>query len=169
MGLSTVAGDADLVTDNIKSGVTIFAVSGKSSVVDTAREIAAASDLRLGKTAYVNGSRVTGNLAGGVPCTCPGGSSPLGRWCDNGDGTVTDTTNGLVWLKNASWGGYKPWVNSTTWDDVHTRVGILISGMGDLTDGSVAGDWRLPTKEEFVTMTTGTEYIRSGSMSLVSG
>ena len=42
-------------------------------------------------------------------CTCTG--TMFGkRWCDNGDGTVTDLTTCLVWLKKADWGGQKVWV-----------------------------------------------------------
>ena len=53
---------AKLVTGNIKAGVTVLGVSGKSSVVDTADATAAAGTIVSGKTAYVNGSKVTGSL-----------------------------------------------------------------------------------------------------------
>ena len=39
------------------------------------------------------------------PVRCEGTLSTGGRWCDQGDGTVKDMTNGLVWLKKADWGG----------------------------------------------------------------
>lgn len=51
-----------LISENIKSGVTILGVSGKSSVVDTADGTATAGTIVSGKTAYVNGIRVTGSL-----------------------------------------------------------------------------------------------------------
>ena len=75
-------------------------------------------------------------------------------------------TTGLVWLKDAGWGGMKPWANCSTWDDAHTRAGILYAGMtgAGLSDGSVEGDWRLPTKSELVGITVGDEYIRSSKM-----
>ena len=107
---------------------------------------------------------------------CKGTRSAGGRWCDNGDGTVTDLTTCLVWLKYADWGGLKPWRNDATsgetrYDDAHQRAGLLASGetistSGEtvyLTDGSVVGDWRLPTKTELVGITIGDEYIRSGT------
>uniref|UniRef100_UPI003FF09EF0 hypothetical protein n=1 Tax=Megasphaera elsdenii TaxID=907 RepID=UPI003FF09EF0 len=53
---------AKLVSGNIKAGVTILGVSGKSSVVDTGDATAAAGTLISGKTAYVNGTKVTGSL-----------------------------------------------------------------------------------------------------------
>lgn len=58
--LTTV--DANLVTDNIKAGVTILGVAGKTSVVDTADADATDGDIALGKIAYVNGVRIVGTL-----------------------------------------------------------------------------------------------------------
>ncbi|MBI5589699.1 MAG: DUF1566 domain-containing protein [Deltaproteobacteria bacterium] len=135
--------DANLTSANIKAGTAIFGVMG--------------------------------NLAGGVSCTCPGGSSPLGRWCDNNNGTVTDTTTGLVWLKDAGWGGQKSWRASdgsdNPYDDAHTRAGFLFNGTAGLTDGSVEGDWRLPTKTELITLTStaGIEPISVGSPQMFTG
>lgn len=51
-----------LISANIKSGVTIMGVSGKSSVVETGDATAAAGTIVAGKTAYVNGAKVTGSL-----------------------------------------------------------------------------------------------------------
>lgn len=58
--LATV--DADLVTGNIKSGVTILGVAGKTEVVDTTEAVnaAAEADIAVGKFAWVNGVRITG-------------------------------------------------------------------------------------------------------------
>ena len=55
--------DANLVSGNIKSGVTIFGVSGSSSVVDTtiASGGAAAANILDGYKAYVNGSLIEGS------------------------------------------------------------------------------------------------------------
>ena len=62
-GSGSVSGDANLITANIKSGVTIFGVAGMSSVVETSAGTAAAGDLLSGKTAYVNGTAITGTMA----------------------------------------------------------------------------------------------------------
>ena len=90
------------------------------------------------------------------------------RWCNNYDGTVTDLTTGLVWLQIATWGGDKPWRNSSTdcdppdytcYDDAHTRAGLLQDGTAGagLSDGSVRGEWRLPTREELNHAFSGTD------------
>jgi hypothetical protein len=101
---------------------------------------------------------------------CEGNLSSGGRWCDNADGTVTDMTTGLVWLKDAGWGGTKrlrceasyAWC-SDDWDDAHARAGLLKDGMAGagLSDGSEEGDWRLPTKSELVGIVQGDEAVSS--------
>ena len=60
---SKTLSDASLVSGNIKSGATIFGVSGSSNVVDTtiASGGAAAANVMSGYSAYVNGSLVEGS------------------------------------------------------------------------------------------------------------
>lgn len=53
---------AKFVSDNIKSGITLLGVSGSSSVVETNDGNAGAGDMLSGKTAYVNGNKITGNI-----------------------------------------------------------------------------------------------------------
>lgn len=102
--------------------------------------------------------------------TCEGTLSTLGRWCDTGDGTVKDMTTGLVWLKDAGWGGAFKWADpgptSQYWQDANWRVGYLQDGRSGsgLSDSSVRGMWRLPTKSELAGMTQGTEAVRSWDM-----
>ena len=55
--------DPDLATGNIRGGTTIFGVTGRTEVVDTTSGDAAASDLLLGKKAWVDGVEVMGNIA----------------------------------------------------------------------------------------------------------
>ena len=105
--------------------------------------------------------------------TCEGSLTGT-RWCDQGNGTVKDMTTGLVWLKDANWGGWKSWRqsgDSTQNDDAHTRAGILYAGASGagLSDGSVVGDWRLPTKTELFNLAHGTEAVRSGNMRAFTG
>lgn len=111
----------------------------------------------------------------GTACTqCTGTLSAGGRWCDNDDGTVTDMTTGLVWLKNASWGEGKLWREEGDYlnnDDAHTRAGILKAGSAgaNLSDDSVEGDWRLPTKTELYALANGTEPVRYDTPRVFTG
>jgi len=70
-------------------------------------------------------------------------NAPAARFTDNGDGTVTDERTGLLWLKNANCFSYQIWSTATS------SAAGLNNGECGLTDLSVEGDWRLPTKEEF--------------------
>jgi hypothetical protein len=67
---------------------------------------------------------------------------PNPRFTDNGDGTVTDNLTALIWLKDANCFGVKNWI--TALNDCNT----LASGSCGLSDGSLAGDWRLPSIRE---------------------
>jgi hypothetical protein len=79
-----------------------------------------------------------------------------GRYEDNVDGTVTDCRTGMIWLKNAECidtangivnpNGYLTWYDAMKW------VAGLGHGLCGLSDGSTAGDWRLPTKTEWMAM-----------------
>ncbi|TGO02601.1 hypothetical protein PN36_22205 [Candidatus Thiomargarita nelsonii] len=75
---------------------------------------------------------------------------PLQRYTDNGDGSVTDNQTGLIWLKNVNGFG------SQDWETAMECARNLAHGQCGLSDGSKAGDWRLPTKDEWEAM-VGTE------------
>ena len=75
-----------------------------------------------------------GSLQMGVPLT-------FERWIDNGNGTITDTVTGLLWMKKAD-------CIDTDWADAITAVNALASGQCGLTDNSKAGDWRMPNRNE---------------------
>lgn len=62
----------------------------------------------------------------------------VARFIDNQNGTVTDTQKNLVLLKNAQCYGQGNW--QATMD----QASFLADGACGLSDGSVAGDWRLP-------------------------
>jgi len=89
---------------------------------------------RTGQTVrYATGD--DGDLRSGV-------AWPAIRFTDNQDGTVTDHLTGLVWLKDA--GTFAP----ATFPAALAEVNQLASGAGGLSDGSKAGDWRLPNLHE---------------------
>lgn len=66
------------------------------------------------------------------------------RFVDCGNGTVTDTALGLIWLKDADCFGF-----GHNWAEGNTLAATLADGQCGLTDNSALGDWRLPTKEEW--------------------
>jgi uncharacterized protein (TIGR02145 family) len=80
------------------------------------------------------------------------------RYVDNLDGTMTDCRSNLIWLKNA---GCTDASNSVAphlpegyliWNDAMKWVKGLQDGICGLTDGSSPGDWRLPSKTEWMAM-----------------
>lgn len=54
-------------SQNIKSGINILGVQGSSKVLDTTDSNAVANDIVTGKTAFVNGEKITGTYAGIIP------------------------------------------------------------------------------------------------------
>lgn len=61
---------------------------------------------------------------------------------DNNNGTITDTSTRLVWLKNANCFGKQDWQTA-----MNSAAGLSFGACG-LRDQSTAGQWRLPKKEE---------------------
>jgi hypothetical protein len=79
-----------------------------------------------------------------------------GRFVDNNNGTVTDKLTGLIWLKDGNcapfFSGDASPGNSRSWTAAMDSANQLASGYCGLTDGSVAGDWRLPNVNELFSL-----------------
>ncbi|HEV2401190.1 MAG TPA: DUF1566 domain-containing protein [Candidatus Sulfotelmatobacter sp.] len=75
-----------------------------------------------------------GSVQAGVPQIYP-------RFIDNHDGTIVDTMTGLVWLKQAD-------CIHATWADALMVISSLGAGQCGLNDGSTAGQWRMPNRNE---------------------
>jgi hypothetical protein len=78
---------------------------------------------------------------------------PNPRFTDNLDGTITDNLTELIWLKDANCtetvgGVEKDSFGLLNWSDALTWCNNMASGSCGLTDGSEAGDWRLPNIRE---------------------
>jgi hypothetical protein len=77
---------------------------------------------------------------------------PKPRFIDNKNGTVTDSLTGLIWLKNTKcfrmidWESAKRAAKSLKDGDCGPDQALILS------DGSSAGDWRLPTMNELCTL-----------------
>jgi hypothetical protein len=174
-GSGTVAGDADLVSGNIRAGQNIFGVTGDVNVVNTVTGDATAADIASGKKAWVDGAEVTGaaypapvaksgagDLAGytevagedGHASMQKGVAWPSPRFTDNGDGTVKDNLTGLVWLKkanyiNTDYSGFD--TDGTAGDGRVTWQHALdfVAAMNAGTYGNCGQtDWRLPNVQE---------------------
>ncbi|MGB5750620.1 MAG: DUF1566 domain-containing protein [Desulfobacterales bacterium] len=77
---------------------------------------------------------------------------PAPRFIDNKDGTVTDSLTKLIWLKNLNCFGMLDWRGAAL-----AAKGLKEGDCGPnpafvLSDGSSAGDWRLPTMSELCTL-----------------
>jgi len=144
--------DSDLNSASILSGVEIFGVEGSAS--------AGSSD--PGYYAFGSGQVTCANESGwvadcgSVSGTFPGqdanayGSDFVHDWVDNGDGTVSDNTTGLMWMKGQS-SENLTWGNALLWCDNNTLV---------------YDDWRLPNILEIVTMF---DYNSGGGAKLTAG
>lgn len=64
------------------------------------------------------------------------------RFTRNSNGTVTDNLTGLIWLRDANCLGPRNWTTALTESN---GLGAPLCG---LSDGSLAGDWRLPNVRE---------------------
>jgi hypothetical protein len=138
-GRTATANDSDLVPGNVRSGANLFGVAG------ACRGIPATGQT----TSYATGDDGTYQLG----CT-PAVSNPsefYRGFKDNGDGTVTDNLTGLIWLKDANCDGTKTWANALIWaNGLYDGCATCGGTDGDcgLSDGSSAGDWRLPNVNE---------------------
>jgi hypothetical protein len=121
-----------------------------------------ASEIQLPRTGQTNCYDVANAV---IPCAGTGQDGdklagkpwPNPRFTDNGNGTVSDNLTGLVWLKDpnctdSSGGISKDLITGPSgwlyWMDALAWSNNLGSGTCGLSDGSVAGDWRLPNINE---------------------
>jgi len=156
-GSGYVEGDADLAPSNIRCRVTIFGVTGTvppDCVAQTGQTQcwdssgAAISCAGTGQDGeYQKGCEpvVEPSYGASLPgynrtsFTCLDGATGFE---DNGDGTVTDNLTGLIWLKDANC------LSAQTWANALSAANGLADGSCGLSDGSSAGDWRLPNVNE---------------------
>lgn len=95
---------------------------------------------------------LAGLAAPDAPAAPPAPVAPITRFMDNGNGTVTDSLTGLTWLKNANCFG------AQIWSAALSAANGLASGGCGLSDGSIAGQWRLPNVTEWQSLV---DYTRS--------
>jgi hypothetical protein len=84
------------------------------------------------------GARDDAALQTGAKLTSP-------RFIDNANGTLTDTVSGLVWLKKAD-------CLRGNWGAALASANALADGQCGLADGSKAGQWRMPNRNEMLSI-----------------
>ena len=129
--------------------VTTFTEPGTAPGTGTMHTLDDIYDL-IATSAHV--PRTTRNLC---PCSGDAGNDsylrrgvlwPSPRFTDNGNGTVKDNLTGLIWLNNANCFG------AQTWSQSLTDANGLASPSCGLSDGSTAGQWRLPNVRELLSL-----------------
>ena len=140
-GTGKVAGDEDLTAGNIKDGVDIFGVLGTATTSDYPAPV---PETGIDGCWDSSGGSVGCSDTGQDGESKPGVSLPEPRFTNNDNGSVTDNLTGLIWLKDANCFGSQSWANALS------KANLLNGGGSScgLSDGSVAGDWRLPTIRE---------------------
>ena len=129
----------------------VWPVRGNSLTANAPMKVAATHQTDCfdndGNTIDCVGTGQDGEIRAGVPL-------PAQRFTDPGDGTVVDNLTGLVWLKQADC------LDSLSYADAFAETMALASGHEDcqLSDGSVAGDWRVPNHNEFLSVLDVSRY-----------
>lgn len=125
--------DADLVSGNIATNVTIFGVAGTLNASTFPAPVA-----RTGVTNSFPGYEDDGNYQRGV-------ASPNPRFTvgtDASSNCVTDNLTGLMWIKN-------PWTNALTWT---TQITTCQEMNGTTNGWGGYSDWRMPNLRELLSI-----------------
>jgi hypothetical protein len=136
----------------ICAGLMVFSVALKANPSSAADRVVVIPLGKSGPPAPVAKTGQTVTYATGDDGDKEKGATISARFKDNGNGTVTDGLTGLIWLKDgkcvAFFSGDGTGVNKRNWANAIDAANKLSSGYCGLTDGSKAGDWRLPNRKE---------------------
>lgn len=138
-GLFSVMLGGGSVTPGTANGLTQMARSSQAVYV----EIAVNGEVLCPRPRIVSAAYALDSDEPADP-PCHGGDGTFDRFVDCGNGTVTDTATGLVWLQNPGC-----FLSKETWWSANATAEALGDGQCGLTDGSSAGDWRLATRDEW--------------------
>ena len=150
-------GDASVVTISCDTKCKAeWRVDGQGNMVIENIDVQAAQVQVVGVVGPTGPPGDTGSAGPAGPTGSPGPAGPqatpadsvcadnTNRYVDCVNGTVTDTVTGLIWLKKADCFALSDWVSAIN------SAAQLKAGDCELSDGSKPGDWRLPTRAEWV-------------------
>ena len=151
-GTQTILGDKDLIPENIKNGIDIFGVTGSfigenNDGIDTSDATATSSDIAEGKTAYVNGVKITGSLED--ISTYSNYAAEYNEYLISGERYL-----GLV--GEYPYGGYVPVQGSV-------EIEMDMSEFGDASQNDVAAGVKF-TSREGLCLTGTREFISNGGI-----
>lgn len=143
-------------SDTLLQAPLVTLVSEVEAHAGSLLSLRAFSAVPVRKTGQVTCYDATGNTIG---CAMTGQDGelqrgeawPNPRFTDHGNGTVTDNLTGLVWMADPECLGRFEYP-STTWTEALAAANAMTEGQCGLTDGSTAGEWRIPNVLEFLSL-----------------
>jgi len=147
---STSAGAAEVCGDVNDSGE----VSATDALLVLRKGVGQDVNLQCGPSAQALATGQTQSYGNGTDGDLESGAARA--FTDNGDGTITDESTGLMWEKKDRAGGIHDWGNTYTWtvgsNAFNGSVALTFLATLNATEFAGYDDWRLPNLRELATL-----------------